>query len=254
MVKSPDRVRDLDSSRLREVDASIRTKVGTADILITVECRKRNGPADVTWIEQLATKRAKVGAAKTIAVSAKGFSASARLAAERYGIELRVLNEITSTDIDTWFTPSSSLHLYRSIEAFICNVELTSGATHVVDGMEVRFRHPQVHGTFPASVFASFIEMKEPKAFVPSWLSDEPRQNLKFVLDGRDPNLIPVPLGEIKKEGVLEFLEHDPVRRKHIRHLRDSWRTRPVRMRGATDRCASRWLRRFEDRICATGS
>ncbi len=41
VVKSPDRVRDLVTGSYREVDASIRYKVGTVPVLITIECRKR---------------------------------------------------------------------------------------------------------------------------------------------------------------------------------------------------------------------
>lgn len=59
IVTSPDRIRDFTTGRLREVDVSIRQKVGTADILVTIECRKRGRTGDDTWIEQLATKRQK---------------------------------------------------------------------------------------------------------------------------------------------------------------------------------------------------
>lgn len=75
-VKSPDRIRDQQTGKLREVDASIKFRTGFEDILITIECRKRKRKADDTWIEQLATKRQKLGAAKTIAVSSSGFSKS----------------------------------------------------------------------------------------------------------------------------------------------------------------------------------
>ena len=85
VVRSPDRVPDLVTGSLREVDASIRFTVGSAPILITIECRRRAAVQDDTWIEQLAAKKEKVGAAKTIAVSASGFSepASARIQAEQ---------------------------------------------------------------------------------------------------------------------------------------------------------------------------
>jgi hypothetical protein len=42
-IKSPDRIPDRVTGELREVDASIRYKVGTCPILITVECRDRSG-------------------------------------------------------------------------------------------------------------------------------------------------------------------------------------------------------------------
>lgn len=99
LVKSPDRVRDLVSKRLREVDASIRFDVGSTPILITIECRDRRGVQDDTWIEQLATKKQKIGAAKTIAVSATGFSDSASKTAELFGIELRHLTDRIEEEI-----------------------------------------------------------------------------------------------------------------------------------------------------------
>ena len=50
-VTSPDRIRDLMTGEMREVDASLRFKLGTVDILITIECRKRSRKAKDTWIE-----------------------------------------------------------------------------------------------------------------------------------------------------------------------------------------------------------
>jgi hypothetical protein len=105
-VKSPDRVRDLVTGKLREVDATIRYKVGTVPILITVECRKRGRVQDDTWLEHLATKKQKVGAARTVAVSASGFSESSAKTARLYGIELRNIGEIASEDIRSWIVIS----------------------------------------------------------------------------------------------------------------------------------------------------
>jgi len=99
VVKSPDRIRDMVSGRMREVDASIRFDVGSTPILITIECRKRSAVQDDTWIEQLATKRQKIGAAKTIAVSATGFSASAAQTAKHHGIELRTFEDRIEEEI-----------------------------------------------------------------------------------------------------------------------------------------------------------
>jgi hypothetical protein len=75
IVKSPEWIIDNVTGRKRQIDATIRFKVGTASILIVIECRKRDDVVeDVTWIEQLATKSKDVGAAKTIAVSDCGFT------------------------------------------------------------------------------------------------------------------------------------------------------------------------------------
>jgi hypothetical protein len=99
-VTSPDRIRCKVTGRLREVDASVRTKVGTSDVLVTIECRKRLSKQDVTWIEQLATKRSNIGASRTIAVSASGFSDEAKAVADHHGIDLRLLSEVSAEEIN----------------------------------------------------------------------------------------------------------------------------------------------------------
>ena len=100
IVTSPDRIRCKITGRLREVDASVRAKVGTSTVLLTLECRKRRPKQDVTWIEQLATKRDSIGAARTIAVSSAGFSADAETVARHHGIDLRRLAEVSAADIN----------------------------------------------------------------------------------------------------------------------------------------------------------
>lgn len=100
IVKSPDRLRCKLTGRLREVDASIRAKVGTTEMLLTIECRRRSKLQDVTWIEQLATKKSSIGADRTIAVSVSGFSAEAQIAASHAGISLRKISDLTVADIN----------------------------------------------------------------------------------------------------------------------------------------------------------
>ncbi len=99
-VKSPDRVRCKLTGRLREVDATIRTKAGTAELLITIECRRRTKVQDVTWLEQLATKRSSIGADHTIAVSHSGFSSEATAVARRLGITLRRIEDVQAKDLN----------------------------------------------------------------------------------------------------------------------------------------------------------
>jgi hypothetical protein len=206
-VKSPDRLPDLATGGWRDVDATIRLSVGSTEILIAVECRKRKGPADVTWIEQLATKQKSIGADKVIAVSAAGFTKPARASAHRQGIELRVLEEITSDVIDGWIAPEPLVHAYCVVEALRCRVLLRSGDEIELDEMEPRFRHPMVSGDFPPVAFISFMEMKDPEVI---WgASQKQSGELTFNLNARDPDLIPVPLGVPRKAGELEVLVDD---------------------------------------------
>ena len=112
-VKSPDSIPCITTGRHREVDVSIRTWVGSAEILITVECRDRVAVQDVTWIEQLAAKKKNIGAAKTIAVAASGFSTEATRIARENGIDLRILDEITDQDIKSWIGMVGMVHVFK---------------------------------------------------------------------------------------------------------------------------------------------
>jgi hypothetical protein len=102
VVKSPDHIPDKVTGESREVDASIRYKVGTCPILVTIECRDRSSTEDVRWIEQLAEKKHSVGASITLAVSSKGFSAPAIKKASASGIEIRTLAQATADDFVRW--------------------------------------------------------------------------------------------------------------------------------------------------------
>jgi hypothetical protein len=93
-VKSPDNLEGRLSGQRREVDVSLRGKMGSASVLIILECRDRSRDADLTWIEALATKRLDVGADRAIAVTSKRFSKAARKLAEAQNIELRRIEEV----------------------------------------------------------------------------------------------------------------------------------------------------------------
>jgi hypothetical protein len=98
IVKSPDKIRCKITNEPRDVDVSIRYR----SFLITVECRRRGRKQDVTWLEQLITKRRNIGADVTIAVSLKGFSENSIQLAAHDGILLRHLNEVTDQEIVSW--------------------------------------------------------------------------------------------------------------------------------------------------------
>ena len=209
-VASPDRIRDLITGQMREVDASIRFRAGTTEVLITIECRDRSRKADDTWIDQLATKRQKVGASKTIAVSAAGFTKSALETAKHHGIEIRELSEIGVADIEDWFLPHGIVHLFRLIENTKCTVALASQPDdpQEIDANEPVLLHKLVHKPFPAVAFLNFIEMTDPKRFWAVPL-DGSKTQISLELYGSDCNLIPVPLGVPKPEGVQLHLLRD---------------------------------------------
>ena len=73
-VKSPDRIRDLVTGVLCEVDAHLSVINWISSDTDHRGVSRRSSVQDDTWIEQIGTKRQKIGAAKTIAVSSSGFS------------------------------------------------------------------------------------------------------------------------------------------------------------------------------------
>ena len=112
-IKKNDRIEDVETGIKREVDISIRAKVGSMDFLTIVECRDRNKKADVTWIEQLEEKRKSVGADKVVAVSREGFTEGALNKARSRNIETRILNRLDQDQIREWVksAPISAFHL-----------------------------------------------------------------------------------------------------------------------------------------------
>jgi hypothetical protein len=128
---------------MREVDGSIRYSIGSVPILITIECRERVAIQDVTWLEQLASKRAAIGAACTIAVSSSGFSKPALRAGQFLGIQTRLLVEIDDEAARVWAS----------------QMEISAArATHRIRGLRVDFvQNEQVNTASPVELADSVI-------------------------------------------------------------------------------------------------
>jgi hypothetical protein len=91
-----DHIPDPDSpSQPRQIDVSIR-RDGS---LTLVECRIHKEPQDVTWIEELMGRRTSLRADAVIAVSASGFTKTARDKANAYGIHLRDVATLSREEI-----------------------------------------------------------------------------------------------------------------------------------------------------------
>jgi len=102
-ITSPDFVDDVITSDKREVDATLRYQIGSAKVLVAVECRDRKGVEDVLWIEQLVTKQRDLRADKCVAVSSSRFSKAAIQKAKHYDIGIRLVQDITEKDVLEWF-------------------------------------------------------------------------------------------------------------------------------------------------------
>lgn len=109
-VESPSFLTDKITGIKREVDILISFKdEKNTERKISIECRDRpNTVQDVTWIEQLATKKNDLGIDITIATTTNSFTKPAILKAQAYGIVVQ-----TSTKIDGDFIKKlAQVHYY----------------------------------------------------------------------------------------------------------------------------------------------
>lgn len=88
----------------RQVDVLVEIPAGERRLRIAIEVRDKSQKLDVTQIEQLAAKLAKLDVDRGSVVALRGFTDQARIDARRYGIELRTLAEI---EAPAWWLPSA---------------------------------------------------------------------------------------------------------------------------------------------------
>ena len=127
-VKSPDKLFDYASEIYREVDISIKGKLGTHPILIVIECRDWGKPQNVTWIEQLKTKRDGIRANKMIAVSTSGFSLNAETLAEKYGIGIRNVNDLDAKELSGWIAHTEVVYILNNFDVQAVSSILTDSS------------------------------------------------------------------------------------------------------------------------------
>ncbi len=172
-VTSPDKLRDRVTGRQREIDVTIRYKIGTTDILIVIECRAHHRGQDVTWIEQLVTRSGSIGADRLIAVSESPFSEPAKMLAKAHNIETRTVSHATEKDIINWYSPINTVnHAIREAKDIECVVYLmcSDGEAHhqglkAPDCFEPVFRHTLISSPFPPALLFRFLEQQQPEIF-----------------------------------------------------------------------------------------
>lgn len=91
-------VLDKDADILREVDILVSYKYAGHKFNFIVECRDRSRADTVEWIDSLIGKAKSLNVDKVIAVSSKGFTASAERKANENGIDTLTFDEANDTD------------------------------------------------------------------------------------------------------------------------------------------------------------
>lgn len=78
---------DRFTGQRREVDVVLRSRVGSHEVIVAVECREHRRKADVEWVEQMAMKHSSLPTSKLVLVSLTGFTRLASVKAASFGID-----------------------------------------------------------------------------------------------------------------------------------------------------------------------
>ena len=97
-IKRDDHILGIDSKTSRQIDISIRQRVGQYSLLIAIECKDYKRPVDVPVIEAFVTKVRDIRAHKGAVISSRGFTTSALEVARHHGIDTFRLVDTQSTD------------------------------------------------------------------------------------------------------------------------------------------------------------
>jgi hypothetical protein len=108
------------SRRSRQIDVSIRTTVGTEEVLIVVECKKWNRKADVQAVEAFAGVKKDVGAQMGIMVSTAGFSKAAYQRATAEGISLYKYQDTQKENWPSGLETSALLEIWELTPTVAC--------------------------------------------------------------------------------------------------------------------------------------
>lgn len=119
VIQRNDRILGQNSNRRRQIDISIRQKLGLEEILIIVECKRLNRKMGVSAVEAFVGLREDVRADVGLLVSASGFTKSAREVAERKKISLYSIRDTEAEDWPNGFrVPATFLIWYLRPENF----------------------------------------------------------------------------------------------------------------------------------------
>lgn len=130
VLKRRDSILDQDTGEPREIDLSIRYRIGLSNVLIIIECRDRKRRPDVTWVEQVADKRKGVGADRAIVVSSKPLGPNALAKARARGVEARACERLTDDEMLGWVREIRAEVLAASgiLSSLMLHVEGADGA------------------------------------------------------------------------------------------------------------------------------
>lgn len=174
------------------MDGTIRTRVGSADILVVLECRDRGRKSEVAWIRELKTRKEDTQAHGLIAISSTGVSAEAVRKARAHGIYIRKLERLSAEklmgirfnlDFIYYRTEAFNFSFYQTITdpGYIFKEEFLD--TGVVSAQKNLCFVPGNDEPFtPLEIFDSW--MKQPNPELDSMQFDDEGMSLPLRMDG----------------------------------------------------------------------
>lgn len=116
-------------SQSRQIDIAIR-KDGLFNI---VECRLHQKKQDVKWIEELIGRKYSLGASSITAVSSSGFTVGAIKKAQKYGVILSELKDVSDEFIASWTRGMEIILSFVRYESFKINFIVDSDQLTTLD-------------------------------------------------------------------------------------------------------------------------
>ncbi|HEV3438995.1 MAG TPA: restriction endonuclease, partial [Gemmata sp.] len=96
IVTHDDKIRGRHTGIERQIDVSIRTNIAGHSLLIIVQAKHRNRPADVNIVGEFKSVIEDVGAAKGVLICSKGFTSPALEYGRTVGIDLCTAHDAQS--------------------------------------------------------------------------------------------------------------------------------------------------------------
>jgi len=117
LVTHNDQIMGHDSGTLRQIDISVRQKIGQYDILIVIDCKDYRVPVDVPDVGSFITLVKDVHANKGAMVAANGFTDAAKRLGEKAALDLYRLVDAEAHDWQTYVS-IPVLCDFRGIKSF----------------------------------------------------------------------------------------------------------------------------------------
>ena len=99
IVTHNDKIIGRKSNQIRQIDVSIRSKIGQFDVLIIIDCKDYAEPVDIKAVEEFMGLVEDVGANQAAIVAAKGFTEAAKTRAIKAGLGVYT---VVDTDPHKW--------------------------------------------------------------------------------------------------------------------------------------------------------